>query len=136
MTLIYNKVTVIGMGLIGASIALSIRRGGLAGKVVGSDCSTDVAKTVARLKITDQFEADPATAIKDADLVIVAVPVGAVGRLAEQIFPLLKSGAVLTDTGSTKTSYCEMWHALARGYSLVAITPARRNRTFGTRRRI
>ena len=87
MTLIYDKVTVIGMGLIGASIALSIRRGGLAGQVIGSDCSTDVAKTVARLKLTDQFEADPAIATKDADLVIMAVPVGAVGKLAEQIIP-------------------------------------------------
>ena len=46
MTLIYKKVTIIGMGLIGASIALSIRRGVLAGQVVGSDCSTDVAKIV------------------------------------------------------------------------------------------
>ena len=104
MTLIYDKVTVIGMGLIGASIALSIRRGGLAGQVVGSDWSTDVAKTVARLNITDQFKADAAIATKDADLVIMAVPVGAVGKLAEQIIPHMKSGAVLTDTGSTKTS--------------------------------
>ena len=104
MTLIYDKVTVIGMGLIGASIALSILRGGLAGQVVGSDCSTDVAKTVARLNITDQFEIDPAIATKGADLVIMAVPVGAVGKLAEKIIPHMKSGAVLTDTGSTKSS--------------------------------
>ena len=104
MTLIYDKVTVIGMGLIGASIALSIRRGGLAGQVVGSDCSTDVAKTVARLNITDQFEIDPAIATKGADLVIMAVPVGAIGKLAEKIIPHMKSGAVLTDTGSTKSS--------------------------------
>ena len=104
MTLIYDKVTVIGMGLIGASIVLSIRRGGLAGQVIGSDCSTDVAKTVARLNLTDQFEADPTTATKDADLVIMAVPVGAIGKLAEKIIPHMKPGAVLTDTGSTKTS--------------------------------
>ena len=104
MTLIYDKVTVIGMGLIGASIALSIRRGGLAEQVVGSDCSPDVAKTVARLNLTDQFEPDAAIAIEDSDLVIMAVPVGTVGKLAEQIIPHMKSGAVLTDTGSTKTS--------------------------------
>ena len=104
MTLIYDKVAVIGMGLIGASIALSIRRGGLAGQVIGSDCSVDVAKTVARLNITDKFESDPTIATKDADLVIMAVPVGAVGKIAEQIIPHMRSGAVLTDTGSTKTS--------------------------------
>ena len=104
MTLIYDKVTVIGMGLIGASIALSSRRGGLAGQIVGSDCSNDVAKTVGRLNITDHFESDPTKATKDADLVIMAVPVGAVGKLAEQIIPHMKPGAVLTDTGSTKSS--------------------------------
>ena len=104
MTLIYEKVTVIGMGLIGASIALSIRRGGLAGQVIGSDCSPDVAKTVARLNIADQFEPDAKIAVNDSDLVIMAVPVGTVGMLAKQIIPHMKSGAVLTDTGSTKTS--------------------------------
>ena len=104
MTLIYDKVTVIGMGLIGASIALSIRRGGLAEEVIGSDCSPDVAMTVQRLKITDKFDADAAIAVQDSDLVIMAIPVGAIGKLAEQIIPYMKAGAVLTDTGSTKTS--------------------------------
>jgi cyclohexadieny/prephenate dehydrogenase len=104
MTIIYDNVTVIGMGLIGASIALSVRRGGLAGKVIGSDHSSDVADTVARLQITNQFESDATIAVKDADLVIMAVPVGAVGLLAERIIPHMKVGAVLTDTGSTKTS--------------------------------
>ena len=104
MTVIYDNVTIIGMGLIGASIALSARRGGLAGKVIGSDQSSDVAGTIARLQITDQFEADATIAVKDADLVIMAVPVGSIGMLAEQIIPHLKTGAVLTDTGSTKTS--------------------------------
>ncbi len=104
MTVIYDKVTIIGMGLIGASIALSIRRGGLAGEVVGSDHSADVASAVARLQITDQFETDVEIAVKDSDLVIMAVPVGAVGVLAEKIIPHMKADAVLTDTGSTKAS--------------------------------
>ena len=104
MTVIYDKVTIIGMGLIGASIALSIRRGGLAREVIGSDNSADVARTVARLQITNQFETDVEIAVKDADLVIMAVPVGAVGVLAEKIIPHMKVDAVLTDTGSTKTS--------------------------------
>jgi len=104
MTLIYDKVAVIGMGLIGASISLATRRGGLAGSVIGSDRSPEVAATVARLQLVDHFEADAALAVQDADLVIMAVPVGAVGALAEQILPHMKPGAVLTDTGSTKTS--------------------------------
>ena len=104
MTMIYDKVVVIGMGLIGASIVLSIRRGGLAQQVVCSDCSSEVANAVKRLQLTDLFESNAAIAVKDADLVIMAVPVGAVGSLAKQIIPSLKPGAVLTDTGSTKTS--------------------------------
>ena len=80
MTVIYEKVTVIGMGLIGASIALSIRRGGLASQVIGSDHSLDVAKTVERLQITDQFEIDATIAVNGADLVIMAVPVGVAAR--------------------------------------------------------
>ena len=104
MTVIYDKVVVIGMGLIGASIALAVRRGGLATTIIGSDQSPEVAATVARLQLVDSFEADAAHAVADADLVIMAVPVGAVGKIAEQIVPHMKSGAVLTDTGSTKRS--------------------------------
>ena len=104
MTVIYDKVAVIGMGLIGASIALAARRGGLAATIIGSDQSPEVAAVVARLQLVDSFEADAVHAVADADLVILAVPVGAVGKIAEQIVPHMKSCAVLTDTGSTKRS--------------------------------
>ncbi|MDB2498574.1 prephenate/arogenate dehydrogenase family protein [Alphaproteobacteria bacterium] len=104
MTVIYDKVAVIGMGLIGASIALAARRGGLATTIIGSDQSPEVATAVARLQLVDSFETDAVHAVADADLVILAVPVGAVGKIAEQIVPHMKSGAVLTDTGSTKRS--------------------------------
>ena len=104
MTVIYDKVAVIGMGLIGASIALATRRAGLATTIFGSDQSPEVAAVVARLQLVDSFEADALHAVADADLVILAVPVGAVGEIAEQIVPHMKSGAVLTDTGSTKRS--------------------------------
>ena len=104
MTVIYDKVAVIGMGLIGASIALAARRGGLATTIIGSDQSSEVATVVARLQLVDSFKADAAHAVADADLVILAVPVGAVSKIAERIMPNMKSGAVLTDTGSTKRS--------------------------------
>ena len=104
MTAIYDKVAVIGMGLIGASIALAARRGGLTTTIIGSDQSPEVAAAVARLQLVDSFESDAVHAAADADLVILAVPVGAVGKVAEQIVPHMKSGAVLTDTGSTKRS--------------------------------
>ena len=91
MTVIYDKVAVIGMGLIGASIALAARRGGLAKTIFGSDQSPEVAAVVARLQLVDSFEADAVHAVADADLVILAVPVGAVGKIAEQIVPHMKS---------------------------------------------
>lgn len=104
MTVIYDKITIIGMGLIGASIALAARRGAVAGEITGSDSSPDVEAAVTRLHLTDRFEADAAAAVTTADLVIMAVPVGAIGALAGKIIPHMKPGAVLTDTGSTKAS--------------------------------
>jgi cyclohexadieny/prephenate dehydrogenase len=104
MNVIYDKIAIVGMGLIGASIALAARRGGVAGEIIGSDIDANTALAVARLNLTDRFEADAKRAVRDADLVIMAVPVGAIGGLAAQIIPQMKSGAVLTDTGSTKTS--------------------------------
>ena len=83
MTVIYDKVAVIGMGLIGASIALAVRRGGLAKTIFGSDQSREVAAVVARLQLVDAFKADAVHAVADADLVILAVPVGAVGKIAK-----------------------------------------------------
>jgi cyclohexadieny/prephenate dehydrogenase len=104
MTVIYDKITIIGMGLIGASIALAARRGAVAGEITGSDSNPDVESAVTRLHLTDRFEADAAAAVTTADLVIMAVPVGAIGALAGKIIPHMKPGAVLTDTGSTKAS--------------------------------
>jgi cyclohexadieny/prephenate dehydrogenase len=104
MTVIYDKITIIGMGLIGASLALAARRGAVAGEITGSDSNPDVEAAVKRLHLTDRFHADAAAAVTTADLVIMAVPVGAIGALAGKIIPHMKPGAVLTDTGSTKAS--------------------------------
>ena len=104
MTVIYGKIAVIGIGLIGSSIALAARRAGVAGHIVGCDANPGVAPEVERLGLVDSFTDDTVAAVSDADLVIMAVPVGAVGALAAEIIPAMKDGAVLTDTGSTKRS--------------------------------
>jgi len=104
MTAIYDKIAIIGMGLIGASIALATRRAGLALSVVGYDANPDAAADVTELQLVDEVAATAIDAVAQADLVIMAVPVGALGRLAETIIPHMKAGAVLTDTGSTKRS--------------------------------
>jgi len=104
MTAIYDKIAIIGMGLIGASIALATRRAGLALSVVGYDANPDAAAEVTELQLVDEVAATAIDAVAQADLVIMAVPVGALGRLAETIIPHMKAGAVLTETGSTKRS--------------------------------
>jgi len=104
MAVIYNKIAIIGMGLIGASIARASRRAGLATVMAGYDADPVAMADVAALALVDDVANSAAAAVADADLVIMAVPVGAVGAVAETIIPHMKSGAVLTDTGSTKRS--------------------------------
>ena len=104
MAVIYNKIAIIGMGLIGASIARASRRAGLATVMAGYDANPAAMADVAALALVDDVADSAAAAVADADLVIMAVPVGAVGAVAETIIPHIKPGAVLTDTGSTKRS--------------------------------
>ncbi len=103
-TLMYNRIALIGIGLIGSSLAHVIRRQGLAEHIA---ISTRSAQTLARAKVLglgDSYLADAGDAVQDADLVIVSVPVGSSEAVAKQIAPHLKSGAVVTDVGSTKQS--------------------------------
>ncbi|MGB1758028.1 MAG: prephenate/arogenate dehydrogenase family protein [Candidatus Puniceispirillaceae bacterium] len=104
MAVIYNKIAIIGMGLIGASIARASRRAGLATVMAGYDADPAAMVDVAALALVDDVADSAAAAVVDADLVIMAVPVGAVGAVAEAIIPHMNPGAVLTDTGSTKRS--------------------------------
>ena len=104
MAVIYNKIAIIGMGLIGASIARASRRAGLATVMAGYDADPAAMADVAALALVDDVADSAAAAVADADLVIMAVPVGAVGAVAETVIPHMKPGAVLTDTGSTKRS--------------------------------
>ena len=104
MSVIYNKIAIIGMGLIGASIARASRRAGLANVIAGYDADAAAMADVTELGLVDDIVGSAVAAVANADLVIMAVPVGAVGAVAEIIIPHMKRGAVLTDTGSTKRS--------------------------------
>ncbi|MER8371445.1 prephenate/arogenate dehydrogenase family protein [Mesorhizobium sp. M1406] len=100
----FEKIALVGIGLIGSSLARVIRREGLAHHVA---ISTRSAATLARAKelgLGDSYTTDAKEAVRDADLVIVSVPVGSSGTVAEEIAPALKPGAILTDVGSTKAS--------------------------------
>ena len=104
MSVIYKKIAIIGMGLIGSSIALASRRACLATVMAGYDADPSAMEDFAALRLVDEVADSAAAAVADADLVIMAVPVGAVGAVAKSIVPHMKLGAVLTDTGSTKRS--------------------------------
>jgi cyclohexadieny/prephenate dehydrogenase len=99
---VFNHVALIGLGLIGSSIAHAMRRGGLANRITGHAKSEATRKTAERLHLCDAVFADPAEAVAGADLVILCTPVGSYGALAEAIAPALAPGAILTDVGSVK----------------------------------
>jgi cyclohexadieny/prephenate dehydrogenase len=101
---IFNRLALIGIGLIGGSIALGAKKHGLAGHVA---VSSRTAKTLARAKelgLGDSWHEDPAEAVKAADCVILCLPVGASGDVAKAIAPVLKPGAIVSDVGSVKSS--------------------------------
>ncbi len=101
---LFARVALIGIGLIGSSLAHVIRREGLAGTVAISSRSAATLARAEELGLGDEYHADPKDAVAGADLVIVSVPVGSSGEVARAIAPALKPGAILTDVGSTKAS--------------------------------
>ena len=101
-TPIFERVAIIGLGLIGSSIARAVRRQRVAGEIVASDSSSAVRARVAELGFADRIEADAAFAVRDADLVILCVPVGANGAVAQAIGSHLKPGCIVSDVGSVK----------------------------------
>jgi len=102
MSVIYQRVALIGLGLIASSMAHGMRRGGLAGEIVGTARSAETRAIVAEIGFCDRITETVAEAVKDADLVVLAVPVGVMGALAEEIAPHLMPGATVTDVGSVK----------------------------------
>jgi len=99
---IFETVAVIGVGLIGSSIALAARRRGAAKKIVLSDRSADVLARAGALRLGDETVSDLSAAVRDADLVMLCAPVGANAEIGRAIAGSLKSGAVVSDVGSVK----------------------------------
>lgn len=102
MTKIYDRVALIGLGLIASSMFHAIKRAGLAAEVVGYARSEATRKTARDIGLCDQIYNSAAEAVKDADLVVLCVPVGAMDSVAQDIAPSLKAGAVVSDVGSVK----------------------------------
>ncbi|TKZ18047.1 prephenate/arogenate dehydrogenase family protein [Shimia litoralis] len=101
---IYGRVALIGLGLIASSMYWAIKRGGLVTEVTGYARSPETRETARRIGLCDRVCESAQEAVKDADLVILCVPVGAMGAVARDIAPALKSGATISDVGSVKRS--------------------------------
>ena len=102
MAQIYERVALIGLGLVAGSMALAIRRNGLAGEVTGYARTEATRETARRINLVDRVCDTAIEAVKGADLVVLCVPPGAMGAVAQDIGPHLKPGATVTDVGSVK----------------------------------
>jgi cyclohexadieny/prephenate dehydrogenase len=101
---LYNRLALIGAGLIGSSIARAARAQGAARSIVATARSPQTRRRVAELGIADQVVESNAAAVEGADLVILCIPVGACGAVAKEIAPHLAAGATVSDVGSVKGS--------------------------------
>jgi cyclohexadieny/prephenate dehydrogenase len=99
---LYARVALIGLGLIAGSMALAMRRAGLAGEIVGTARTPETRETARRIGLVDRVCDSAAEAVAGADLVVLATPVGVMGAIAAEIAPHLAPGATLTDVGSVK----------------------------------
>lgn len=102
-----KQLTIIGVGLIGGSLARALKRAGAVGEVVGAGRDAEHLQRALALGVIDRVEMDMAAAVSTADMVVVAAPVGAMEAIFRAIAPALPAEAVLTDAGSTKTSVIE-----------------------------
>ncbi|WP_298858118.1 prephenate/arogenate dehydrogenase family protein [uncultured Sulfitobacter sp.] len=102
MAQIYDRVALIGLGLIASSMFWAMKRGGLAGEVTGFARSAETREIAREIGLCDTVYDDINDAVKGADLVVLCVPVGVMGSVMEQIAGSLKKGATVTDVGSVK----------------------------------
>lgn len=101
-TPIYDRVAFIGLGLIASSMALAIREKGLAREITGHAKSAQTRATALEIGLCDKVFDTAAQAVQGADLIVLCVPVGAMGEIAAEIAPHLKAGACVSDVGSVK----------------------------------
>jgi cyclohexadieny/prephenate dehydrogenase len=99
---LFERVALIGIGLIGSSISHGMRRAGLARSIVGHAKTEATRRSAVRLGLVEEAFASAGEAVRGADLVILCVPVGVCGTVAADIGPRLERGATLTDVGSVK----------------------------------
>jgi prephenate dehydrogenase len=102
-----NRLCIIGVGLIGGSLARALRKAGAVNEIVGCNRNEGTLRRAVEIGVIDRYSLDMAQAVRGADMVVIAVPVGSMGEVFRTIVPAVDSNAVITDVGSTKGSVVE-----------------------------
>jgi len=103
----WNRVTIVGCGLIGASFALAVKRSGIQARIAGSDCSETVLQAALARGVIDEVDRSFSDGtVSAADLIYLAMPVGEIVHFLQTHGSQVKEGALITDTGSTKAEVC------------------------------
>ena len=102
--ILINKLCIIGVGLIGGSLARALKKAHAVGEVVGSGRDVSHLEKAVSLGVIDSFETDISKAVEGCDMVVIAVPLGAMQSVFEKIAPVITSEMVITDVGSAKAS--------------------------------
>ena len=107
MSQVYDRVALIGLGLIASSIFWASKRNNISGYITGFSRSEETRNIARNIGICDEVTNNLKDAVKDADLVILCVPVGAMKQVMLEIAPFLKTGATISDVGSVKRAVIE-----------------------------
>jgi len=110
-----QNIAILGIGLMGASLSLGLKKRGFAGRILGYARREETRAQALETGVADAVFADPTEAVREADIVVVCVPIWAIAKLAEEIVPALKPGAVVTDVGSTKSELLKAMEPLFKG---------------------
>ncbi|MBI5142079.1 MAG: prephenate dehydrogenase/arogenate dehydrogenase family protein [Nitrospirae bacterium] len=129
---LFHRVAVIGVGLLGASFALAARSRGLAGHVAGVGRSRENLERAVSIGAIDEFTHDAASGVRNADLVVLAAPVGSLSAIAESVSGSLESGCIVIDVGSVKGGLVSNMESLMPdGVSFVGCHPIAGGSTSG-----
>jgi cyclohexadieny/prephenate dehydrogenase len=116
----FDRVALIGVGLIGSSLARVLRRDALAGEIVACDSRQETLDTVLRLGLADRVTSDPAQAAAGTELIVVGTPISAYADIARRMAGALQPGAIVTDVGSVKEAAVrDLQSSLPAGVHLV-----------------
>ena len=121
---LFGRIALIGIGLIGSSLARSIKRNCLSEHLSIYSRTDSTLNKARNLKLGDSYHTEPSEAVKEADLIVICTPMGAYTSIAKAVSPSLKTGAIISDVGSTKQSvFTDLSPYLPDGVHLVPAHP-------------